>query len=129
VDGYPSEVTLLGLPVQWWIRTSLVVLPYRTLAALGRLALPVEDERIFGGVDAFFRDDAPLSENYKGFIRAWLFGEDCAGWSEVYGRWHSTRPLTPESLADFRAKARSILCEHYLSARLRKLGVAVSRVN
>jgi hypothetical protein len=126
VDGYPSEVEVLGLPVQSWIRTSLVIVRGSVLDALGKLTIPVRDEDIFGGVDRFFLDDAPLSANYRRYIRAWLFGED--GEDFAY-RWHSMRKLTNENLAEFRGKARAILCEHYFSARLRARNIGIYRVN
>jgi hypothetical protein len=126
VDCYPDEIEVLGLPVRCWIRTSLLVLGGRTLDAIGALALPVGDESIFASGPLFFRDDAPLSDNYKRYLRAWLFGEDGGDFNE---RWHSMKPLTPENVADFRGKTRSILCEHYVSARLRARGIEIFRVN
>jgi hypothetical protein len=126
VDCFPDEIQVLGLPIRCWIRTSLVLLTARTVDALGKLALPAENERIFGDVDQFFREDAPLSENYKRYLRAWLFGEEGQDFNE---RWHSMERLTAENLADFKGKARSILCEHYLSARLAALSIPIARVN
>ncbi len=127
VDCYPSDIEVLGLPVRCWIRTSLVLLPSAVLDVLGALAIPIGNERIFGGgVDRFFREDAPLSENYRRYLRAWLFGEEGRDFNE---RWHSRAPLTEANLADFVGKARSILCEHYLSARMRSRGMGIFKVN
>jgi hypothetical protein len=126
VDCYPNEIQVLGLPVRCWIRTSLVILTCSTIATLGKLAIPVANERIFGGVADFFRGDAPLSENYRRYLRAWLFGEDGQEFKE---RWHSQKRLTEETMIDFQGKARSILCEHYLSARLRANDIGILKVN
>lgn len=126
VDCYPSEVTVLGLPLRCWIRTSFVLVGARVLEAVGKLAIPIGDDQLFDGVERFFREDAPLSERYRGYVRAWLFGEQL---DDYAFRWHSLGTLTAETMPMFRAKARSILCEHYLSARLRALAVPVLRVN
>ena len=126
VDCYPSEIRVLGLPLRCWIRTSLVFLTARTLDAIGKLALPVPDDEVFGGPEQFFREAAPLSENYRRYLQAWLFGTDE---DDFKYHWHSARPLTPENFSEFKAKARSIMCEHYLSARLEALGVPIFRVN
>ena len=38
-------------------------------------------------------------------------------------------PLREDNAAQFRAKTQAILCEHYLSARARRLGIELFQIN
>jgi len=122
-DGYLKPIELFGLPLSWWIRTSLVITTGMTLARLSPLAIPFPDEEIFAhDHQTFFRESAQLSKNYTHYLRTWLFGdEDPSG--EFRSKWHSQRELNDSTFESFKGKARSILCEHYFSARARRLGV------
>jgi len=122
-DGYRKPIELFGLPLSWWIRTSLVMTTGMTLARLSPLAIPFPDDAIFAtDPQKFFLESAELSNNYVRYLRTWLFGdEDPSG--EFNSHWHSQRELNFSTFDFFKGKARSILCEHYFSARARRLGV------
>lgn len=122
-DGYPRPIKLFGLPLSWWVRTSLIVTTARTLARLSPLAIPFRDQEIFAAdPKTFFREPSQLSKNYIHYLRAWLFGDkDPSG--EFDYHWHSQRELNDSTFDFFTGKARSILCEHYFSARARWLGI------
>ena len=70
---------------------------------------------------AAFRSDAPLSQNYRDYIRSWLTG-DGTGQGVV---WHSRFDLADETLDLFRTKALAIVNEHMITVRLRELGYPV----
>lgn len=129
MDAFPQQVTALGYPFQSWIRSSLLLMTYATLKRLGPFCVDIDRERLFrnDADEHFFNEVAPLSENYRSFIRTWLFAApDNAGFDEA---WHSKAPLTQDNVAAMRDKAVCILCEHLLSARAWQQGVPLIAVN
>lgn len=128
VDAYHENVELFGLTLRAWVRTNLLILTYSSLRRLSPLAIPFEDEQIFSSrYPGFFRDDAPLSSNYVALLHGWLFGETPEG-VPVKKAWRSHQRLTEENAGLLRAKARAILCEHYLSARAHECGIKIDDV-
>jgi hypothetical protein len=128
VDAYHENVELFGLTLRTWVRTNLLVLTYAVLRRLSPLAIPFEDEQVFSSsYPEFFREDAPLSTNYKALLHGWLLGESPEG-VPVKKAWRSHQKLTEENVALLRAKARAILCEHYLSARAHDYGIRIDDV-
>jgi len=128
VDAYHENVELFGLTLRTWVRTNLLILTYAALNRLTPLAIPFEDDEVFSNrYPEFFRDDAPLSSNYVALLHAWLFGESPEG-VPVKKAWRSHQKLTEENAALLRAKARAILCEHYLSARAHDYGIRIDDV-
>jgi hypothetical protein len=124
LDAYPREVELFGLRVRRWVRTNLFFAEARTLARLAPLALPFADDAVFAGEAALFREPSPLAAHYRAYLRTWMFGEPGEpGEPDFAEVWHSAQPAGTLPLADTRAKIRSILCEHHLSARARALGI------
>src|SRR6185295_10084074 len=76
IDAYPREVTLFGRPVRAWLRTNLVAGSRAVVDRLRPFSLPFADDDLFtGDLDAFFRAPSPLSDNYRRYLRTWLFGE------------------------------------------------------
>jgi hypothetical protein len=122
VDCYNEPVDVFTYRSQHWLRTSFVVLPPSEVKALGSL-VSVHDRALFFTGDSTrpFREDAPLSDNYKRYIMDWLEGQDIGQGV----RWHSGFALTPETLASFEKKALAILNEHLFAIRLRALGCRV----
>jgi hypothetical protein len=118
IDCYNEPVRLLSYASQHWIRTAFFFLPPAEVKALGSLVSLRESKRIFSG-DATrpFRDDAPLSENYRRYIFDWITGGDIGQGVT----WHSVFRLTQETLPEFERKALAILNEHLFSIRLRAL--------
>ena len=124
-DAYPENVELFGISSRRWIRTSLFILNYRTLQKLLPLAITHTDEQLFSpNWQQFFHSEAPLSRNYQQFLKTWLFGHTFPG-SSYRKAWHSQGELTPENFFRLKKKTRSILSEHFLSARAANLGIPV----
>lgn len=125
VDSYPSEIQLFGMLIKRWLRTSLVVGPWRSLEKLLPLTLPIPDAEIFSDDPAeFFLQSAALSSNYKEYLKTWLFQPHSEG-SRFKSSWHSKAQIDENNFGDFKNKARSILAEHYFSARARNLGIDI----
>jgi hypothetical protein len=122
IDAYPRPVRLLGLTFQRWIRSSLIIAKWGTLRRLLPFGIPIPDSDIFSNDKEFFKVSAPLSENYRTYIRSWLF-DDTKKDSEFPYTWHSKTALTPDTFGDMVAKARCILCEHYFSAVAQSKGI------
>lgn len=124
VDGYPASVQLLDFSFRQWIRTSLVIGSYGSLRKLFPFAPQVTDLDLFSDdIKVFFSDSAPLSENYRQYLKTWLFDDKNDGvFKEA---WHSKRALTDENFSFFRSKVNAILCEHLLSARAQRLGIPI----
>lgn len=127
VDAYPKPIELFGVGLRQWIDTSLLLASERTLERLGRLALPFSDDDVFDADwRALFRSPSPLSENYRAYLRTWLFGE--RGADDFAEAWYGQAPLTAETFAAFKGKLRSIFCEHHLSGRARRAGLPLADV-
>lgn len=125
IDGYPQPIQIFGLTIQHWIRTSLIILNYKTLKELSPLAIPFSNEELFSeNYEEFFHKNIKISENYKQYIKTWLFGEeDKTGIFKE--KWHSQRPLTKDNFEFFKGKTRAIFCEHYFSARAKEKGIEI----
>jgi GT2 family glycosyltransferase len=127
VEEYPREVELFGLPLRHFIDTSLVIATRRTFAALGPLAQPPADDAVFAGDwRQFFREPSPLSDTYRAYLRTYFFGERIDPAFDQ--RWYAHEPIGPQNADAFRAKLRSVFCEHLLSARARRLGVPLADI-
>jgi hypothetical protein len=121
VEAYPRPVTLFGETLRQWVDTSFVIAAHGTLAALRPLARPISNEDLFAGPRGVFKEPSPLSENYRAYLRTWLTGERLD--PEFHQTWHAHRPLTEATVDAFKAKVRSFICEHLMSARARRLGI------
>ena len=119
IDCYNEPIEVLTFRSQHWMRSCFLFVPPADVKALGRLASIGDRGAFFSGNPRDpFRHDAPLSPNYRAYIATWLTGGDIGPGVE----WHSSFPLTRESLPAFEHKAISILNEQLLSIRLRALG-------
>lgn len=100
-----------------WVSTWMFAMNAAALRAIdGLIYVPEVDTDIQQSecVDDFFSRD--MDEALKRYLCDWLFRtEPVTTWHE---RWHGARTLTPESAGVLADKARSILQEKYLSARL-----------
>lgn len=137
VDLYPREITLFGLPMRFWLRTSFVLARWDTLSRLLPLAVDCGEAReprdapdaIFHpDPGLFFNPDGPLSPQYQSYLKSYLLGSP----GEYEARWH-TRADIPDgdaaALRRLREKAACIVREHLLSARARALGIALCDVS
>jgi hypothetical protein len=117
IDCYNEPVTMFSFYSQHWLRSCFFFVRPTELKALGSLVSCRDRQRFFSG-DTLnpFREDAPLSENYRRYILAWLTGGQIQG-----NIWHSNFDLTAETLPFFERKTLAIVNEHLLAARLRAL--------
>ncbi|RQR58332.1 glycosyltransferase [Burkholderia sp. Bp9125] len=121
VDAYPAPARLLGRSFQTWGCSKFVMAVPERIRALGTFAADFPPDLFFtSSRTAPFRQDAPLSENYRQYLIDWLTGEGLP-----HGQWHSVFELSDANLQRFRAKAMSIIDEHSLSMRLRESGAQI----
>jgi hypothetical protein len=124
IDEFPRTFELFGFSLRQWIDTSLVIAERQTLAALSPFARPLSDTQLFADDwRRVFREPSPLSENYRGYLKAYFFGEPTAGGFEH--SWYAQEPLSEENFDAFKMKLRCVFCEHLLSARARARGIAL----
>jgi hypothetical protein len=118
VDCLNEPIGILSFKSQHWIRSCFFFLPPAEVKALRSFVSIRDKQRIFAGTAAQpFRENAPVSENYRRYIQEWLGGGDIGQGVA----WHSGFELTPERLSYFEDKALTILNEHLLSIRLRAM--------
>jgi hypothetical protein len=120
IDAYNEPVELFGRPSQHWIRTSYFFLSRQVAEALSSFVSVKEPERLFcDSPNDVFKEDAPLSKNYREMLLSWLSGRDLG-----QGRiWHSAFPDLRQHLPEVRRKIVAILNEHLLAIRLREAGL------
>lgn len=122
IDYYNEPVTVLGRRSQAWLRTSFLFVPPAELRMLGSLVSMLDPSALFSGnPEVPFRDEAPISKTYRGYLLSWLTGDGTGQGVE----WHSRFALSPETLPLFESKALAVLNEHLLSIRLRAQGCAM----
>ncbi|KWE61109.1 hypothetical protein WL76_03210 [Burkholderia ubonensis] len=121
VDAYPAPARLLGRSFQTWGCSKFVMAVPERIRALGTFAADFPSDLFFtSSRTSPFRQDAPLSDNYRQYLVDWLTGEGLP-----HGQWHSVFELSDANLQRFRAKAMSIIDEHRLSMRLRESGAHI----
>ncbi|MCX5713255.1 MAG: hypothetical protein NT033_00235 [Candidatus Omnitrophica bacterium] len=113
IDSYDNKIEILGHESQSWVRTCFFFMSTATLFGCPDL-VSIKEESLFFDKESF-RRNAPMSENYKKYIKDWLFGKEIQG-----VRWHSI--IKDE--AHFKKKALAILNEHMLSINLRIRGIS-----
>jgi hypothetical protein len=119
IDCYNEPIEILGFHSQHWIRTCFFFLPPTEVRLLGRLTTVHERELFFSRTPgAPFRPDAPISAKYREYITDWLSGRDIGQGVA----WHSSFPLSEETLSLFEAKAVAIMNEQLFGVRLRAMG-------
>lgn len=124
IDSFGQTCSILGNEYEAWLRTSFLLIPDEVLRRVEPLAEELPLERIFGADPSSpFAADAPVSDNLQRLITAWLTRSPEPE-VDLEETWHSGFVLDAETMPFFRDKARSILREHRLSARLHALGVA-----
>jgi hypothetical protein len=122
IDYYNEPVTIGGMSLRSWLRSSFIFLPPAEVRLLGSLVSIADSRSLFSGDPASpFRSDACLSANYRNYIIDWLAGPGTGQGVE----WHSRFELNHETLSRFEAKTMAILNEQMLSARLRAQGCAL----
>ena len=126
LDDFPRTVELMGIRYTSWIRSNLFFIPFDVCERLGKLAFPLSEQDIFSlDPRVFWSDTDKISVNWKAYISSWLFGEADPAFPEYQLHWHSAKPVNEENFAFFRRKARAILSEHYLTARLHAMNCPI----
>jgi len=113
VESLPRSFELLGLRTHRWITTNAFALNREALRVLEhKMRCPECDELVAGGpsMEAFF--SSRLDPLLREYLSHWLFVRDGAF------SWYGAAPLGEQSAPGHARKARSILQEKYLSARL-----------
>jgi hypothetical protein len=109
---------LLGLRAHRWVQSNVFALNRAAVQALGaRLYDPTVDEMVVASPDPdrFFSED--MDPVLRDHIGSWLFGNrPCAN------LWYGHEPLSEANCEKMARKARAILHEKYLSARLDAVG-------
>lgn len=110
------EMILLGRTLEFWLRTSFLLLPRDVLGSLRTLVTVADMDRFCPReyTGRAFREDAPLNASYGRYIETWLTRD-----------WHSAFELSGANWERFREKTRSILNEHMLTGRLEGIGTAI----
>jgi hypothetical protein len=122
IDYYNTPIVLLGNRTQAWIRSSFFFIPPAEIATLGSFVGIENGAEFFSGnPDQPFRQDAPISDNYRKYIIDWLTGPG-TGQGVV---WHSRFTINSETLPYFRAKVIAMLNEQMLAIRLQRQGSAL----
>lgn len=131
LDDFPSETSIYGLRVKTWIRSNFIVFNFGCFDFINPLVFPFSEEFLFctNVSDGFWKEDAPLSENWKAYISSWLFGEEDPKFPEYRLKWIKCKALSKDNFGFFRKKAISILSEHYLTARLLNMNTEIYDFN
>ncbi|MCC8401219.1 hypothetical protein LJ655_04795 [Paraburkholderia sp. MMS20-SJTN17] len=130
LDDFPRSVELMGIRYTSWIRSNIFFLPFNVCENLGKLTFPLPEEEIFASdYHTFWGDTRKISDNWKAYISSWLFGYVDPKFPEYQLHWHSARKPDAENFAFFKRKARAILSEHYLTARLHAAGIPIIDTN
>jgi hypothetical protein len=102
---------------------------YANVKKIKPLVLNIDKRNIFSeDMNQFFIETAPLSENYKEFLKTWLFAtppED----SDFKFEWHSKKELTMKNFKNLQEKCWCILCEQAMSAHAVELGFPIIKIN
>ena len=121
-------MTLFGETINRYLRTSFVLARAEDVRKVMPLRLPVAESEIFApDGPSLFRSDAPLSANLRAIIDCWLCRADPLP-GEFADHWHHAEPLTAASRAPLQGKAKSILLEHWLAAKIMRSGAALFNV-
>lgn len=130
LDDFPQEVFLMGIHYDSWIRSNIFMIPAEITERLYPLAFPLQSEEIFSGdMYKFWGRTDKISENWKAYISSWLFGVENPDFPEYRLHWHKAQPVNPDNWEFFKTKARCILSEHYLAARLHHWGIPIIDAN
>ena len=124
LESIARSYLLAGLRSHRWIRSSVYALNRAAITALGgRIYVPEFDAAVVETDDRarFFTPvvDPVLADH----LHAWLFRS-----REAHVHWYGAEPLTAANMGRMARKARSILQEKYLSARLEDRGAEFADV-
>jgi hypothetical protein len=117
VVSWARSYSIGGARSNRWLTTSIFAINRAALRALdGRVYHPEIDALIRTSSERHVFFSPALDEALVGHLAGWLFGVP------GQGAWYGAAPLTDDSAPRLARKARSILQEKYLSARLDQAG-------
>lgn len=130
LDDFPREVELLGIRYISWIRSNIFFLSCELVASLGKLSFPLDNDDIFSDdPELFWKETALISENWRAYISSWLFRRFSPKYPEYRLHWLKATEPNNENIEFFKIKAKCILSEHYLSARLHAANITIQDLN
>lgn len=131
IDDFPKATQIGGLPLKQWIRSNFILLSYSCISKISPLPFPYPNTLLFNppGSRTFWGENAPLSDNWKAYISSWLFGEENPLYPEYRLKWIKHGQLNKENWDHFATKARCIMSEHFLSAKLQSAGIPILDFN
>ena len=119
VDGYEIPIQMGDLSSQSWTRTCFFFLPWAAATSVSSWTMYRTPSLFFENPRSRrFRVDAPIDENYRSFITAWLEGDERGG-----HRWHTPVGLESAETERFQRKTLAILNEHGLALPFRQAGI------
>ena len=122
IDYSNTAASLLQTGSQAWLRSSFIMLPPNELRLLKTLVSVTDPSLFFSGDPGSpFREDAPVSADFRHDVLSWLTGE---GTGQGVS-WHSRFVLDASTLSYFESKTLAIFNERMLSNRLRAQGCAI----
>ncbi|MBV2245688.1 MAG: hypothetical protein KUL83_00860 [Lentimicrobium sp.] len=129
MDVFPKKMEFLGYSSSKWIRTNCFLINYSLLRELTLVPEHLKADLVFSHSPAtFFREDAPLGDLYRAYLRGWLFGLPHPG-LKFRTPWYKNEQLNEGNLWFFEGKALSIMCEHALSAAVLAAGGRLMAIN
>jgi len=129
-DDFPKSASLFGYKYKSWLRSNFFITSFSSLPPLLPLTLPHPPASLFSSnIEKFWSDEANISPNFKAYILCWLTGRIDSDFPEYRLKWAKSRPVTPQNIKRFKLKAISILCEHYLGARIENSNISTQDIN
>ncbi len=129
-EDFPRDVRLMGIKYRSWIRSNIFFHPKPIADRLVPLAFPLPPDEIFSGTtEPFWSDTDQISDNWKAYISSWMFGTEDSNYPEYRLHWHAAAQPNAKNLSFFQTKARCILSEHYMAARLFDWGIPIIDFN
>jgi len=125
VDHTREEFELFGWKTRKWIRTNIFFLRYAELKKILPIVFPIDEKEIFADEgDSLFKENRLLSPNLRAYLDHWLvMGPEVPGESKE--RWYMSARLSNENREIYVMKAKSLLIEFSISARLLKEGIEI----
>ncbi len=130
LDDFPKDVQLCGIEYRYWIRSNIFSLPIDIVYKLYPFAETIDSQAVFSSdYEVFWSETDLISDNWKVYISSWLFGTENPKYPEYRLHWLKATSITADNYKFFKKKAKCILAEHYLSARLFDMKVPIIDTN
>ena len=121
LDDFPKTTYLNNLPCKFWIRSNIFFLSKKILNKIKYLSFPIKDKELFYNDTNLFFKSKHLSKNWIAYMSSWLFNKKNKAFPEYKLNWLKSKKLTVNNLKYFKIKAKTIMSEHYLTARINNI--------